>query len=902
MRTPLGAIKIEALKINFKVVYALVKRDLRRYFTNPTGYVFITLFIFLSAAAAFWSDRFFQNNLANLDQLNSFFPYLLLFFIPALTMGVWADEHKMGTDELLLTLPATDLEVVLGKYLSTLAIYSASLILSLSHVLVLFWLGSPDLGLMFGNYFGYWLIGAALITVGMFASLLTSNITIAFILGAIFCSLFVFIDWFGSVISSGFGDLLAPLGVRGHFGDFARGVVSLSGLLYFISLAGVMLYLNVILIGRRHWPQQADGFKMSVHQGLRAVALVIAVISFNVILSRGHIRLDVTAEGLHSLSPQTKKLLKELPENRPVFIQAYISKNVPQQYVQTRENLIGLLEEIDAIAGNKVEVVINDTEPFTEQAREAREKFGIQAREVPNMASARTSITPIFMGVAFTCGAEEQVIPFFDRGLPVEYELVRSIRVVARTKRKKIGVVNTEAKLFGGFDFQTMRSNPPWSVVEELKKQYEVVQISARDSIKEKVDGLLVALPSSLPQEEMDHLLAYIEKGVPTLLLIDPLVLIDVGLSPSEEAGANINPFMRSSAPRPKPKGNIEKFLSSLGIRWYKTQVVWDTYNPHPDLAHLAPEVVFVGHGNGNPDSFNQEHAASAGLQELVFLFPGHIAKATGTNYEFTPLVKSSFVSGITNYHQLVQRSFFGIQLVNRGFPHRPSSIDYILAAHIQSPNTASDSDSTDSVKKINVIAIADLDFISEEFFQIRRQAIGNLIFDNVNFILNCMDVLVGDDSFISLRNKRVKHRTLEKVEEQTRKFIEKRTKEEQQAEQEAQRALAEAQKRLNEKVAEIRQRPDLDETTKQIMARNVQEVENRKFEVLKANIEAQKKAKIQRSKENMEAQIRRIQNNIKTMAVVLPPVPVFVMGVLIFIRRQRREKEGAAAVRRLRS
>jgi ABC-2 type transport system permease protein len=152
------------------------------------------------------------------------------------------------------------------------------------------------------------------------------------------------------------------------------------------------------------------------------------------------------------------------------------------------------------------------------------------------------------------------------------------------------------------------------------------------------------------------------------------------------------------------------------------------------------------------------------------------------------------------------------------------------------------------------------------------------------------------------LRNRRVKHRTLTTVEARVRAFAEQRAAEEQQAEMDAQNALAQAQQRLDERVMEVRRREDLDEQTKSIMARNLQEAESRKFEAVKATIDAERNARIERSKEIMESQVRSIQSNIKTLAGLLPPIPVFAVGIGIFMRRRRREKEGAAAARRLRS
>ena len=901
-------------KVNFAIVRALARRDLRLYFSSPSGYVFITLFIFLSAAAAFWQDRFFLDNLANLDQLNQVFPVLLLLFIPALTMSVWSEERRLGTAELLFTLPATELEIVLGKYVATVGIYTASLVLSLSHVAVLFFLGSPDLGLMLGNYVGFWLVGAALAPVGMLASLLTANATVAFILGAVFCGGVIFVDSVVGQISVEAGRAVAPLGVFSPFWDFSRGVLTLSGLVMFVSVAGLFLYLNTLIAGRRHWPRDPDGFPMWAHQAVRVAAVAVALAAVNMLVARAAVRLDVTAERLSSVSGETRRLLDALPEDRPVFIQAFLSPVVPELFVQARSNLIRTLEEIDALAGPRVEVLIEDTEPFTDAAVRAREKFGIGPRQMRDVAGGRAEIVDVFLGVAFTSGAEQQVIPFFDRGLPTEYEVVRTIRVVAGAERQRVGVVDTMVKIFGGQNLASNQQLPQWSVVNELRKQYEVVEVNAEFPIPPDIDALLVALPSSMQTDQMAHVAEYIRQGRPAMVLVDPLPAVNPTLAPTEWVGEG-NPFTYPpGSARPGPRGDVRQWMLDLGVDWEPTRILWDGYNPHPELSHMPSEVVFLGAGNENPETFNPGVDVVRDLQELVFLYPGFLRPAAGPDadpeVEFEPLLRSGVVSGHTGYFSLVRQSFFGPS-INPNPVREQADEDFVVAARVRraGPTPAADDASaagepaSDWVTEgpLNLVVVADLDFISEQFFQIREVAPGNLNFDNVTFFLNAMDSLIEDDSFIGLRSRRARHRTLEQVEARTAEFIEQRTRDEQQAEAEAEQALTDAQNRLNERVAEVQNRTDIDAQAKQIMARNLEEVENRRLNVLSANIETEKETKIRASLERMETQVRRIQSTIKTFAILLPPVPVFALGVAIFVRRQRREREGAAAARRLR-
>src|SRR5580658_9658763 len=356
------------------VISAIFRRNVASYFSGVLGYLFIIAFVVAGGLLAF-RTQFFTNNVANLDQLSDGFPMLLLFLVPAVTMSAWSDEKKLGTDELLFTLPATDLEILIGKYLAVLAVYSIALAFSLTHLIVLSVIGSPDFGVAFTTYFGYWLAGAALLAAGMFGSVLTSSATVAFVLGVVMCAVPVFI---GSIAPS--SDLLRNLSVREQLHDFELGLIPLSGILYFVTLTVFMLYLNLVMVRRRHW-STGQRTSMGFQYVVRAVCLCLALICVDYIASHANARADLTHERVYSLSATTIDVIKKINPEHPVKIEAYVSTDVPREYAPVRKQLVGLLRQYAQIGGSAVDVHFIDVEPFSKEA-EAAKIQGINAEHV----------------------------------------------------------------------------------------------------------------------------------------------------------------------------------------------------------------------------------------------------------------------------------------------------------------------------------------------------------------------------------------------------------------------------------------------------------------------------------------------------------------------------------------
>ncbi len=953
----LAFLLFSALAKGKRATYAVLKRNFLGYFANPTGYVFLCLFVLLTSMAAFWPHDFFNSNLANLDQLNYWFPIIMLFFIPAITMSIWADEKRQGTDELLLTLPADDFDIVIGKYLSAASIYTVSLVFSqISTFLVLLFLskGQVDTGLFFANYLGYWFIGLAMLAIGMIASFLTSNLTVGFILGAIFNAPLAFASMSDVIIErKALAQAVKAFSIEEQFDNFGRGVVSIAPIAYFTLVLSFGLYLCMVLIGRRHWSGGKDGNIKFLHYLGRVLLLSVIVFSLSYFLGKNDLlRYDATEGQVSSLSQTTERVIRQLNPERPIVIDAYISADIPEQYAKTRYDLVTLLKEFQAIASSqrvKLQVQINENiEPSGEEALRARKQYGIVPEVVRVRERGAFKDQEVLLGAAVRSGLSKVVIPFFDSGVPVEYELVRSINTVAQPKRAKLGIVNTDANFMGGFSmagggFQQIPKQP---IVDELEKQYDVEAVDPSNPIStDQYDVLFVAQPSSLNPQQLNNLVDAVKMGVPTAIFEDPMPAVYQGIPGTGEPkqAQNNNPMFGGQAP-PEPKGDMQALWKVLGLdipirsgfTGINPDIVWQQYNPHPKLQYLTnanDEWLFIMDGSGEEtDYLSEDSRISAGLRELMFLYAGAIRKEEKRDdLKIIDLVKTRENSGRIGFQEIQTQMRSGsasaAQLqVSQG----PPTGEQVIAVYIEGVPAAADSAAADSTvtaevggpeaaggklaqpkqRPIKAVYVADMDYMHPFFSENRKRPEQfedlDLRVQNITFVLNIVDVLAGETNYPTIRSHEPQHITLSLFEDQAEVFrLEESEKQKnyqesfntalQEAEEENQKSVA----KFREKVERLQREGAQDVGKQQELIGLLQQLQvqtaamERKLAIRKEKMETERDAQIQESRRESEGKVLELQNFYKMLAIFLPPIPPLLVGAAVFVTRRVREREG---------
>jgi ABC-2 type transport system permease protein len=232
----------------------IFKRELRSYFSTPVAYVFIVIFLLLSGAFTFYLGNFYERGQADLQPFFTFHPWLYLFLVPAVSMRLWSEERKSGTIELLLTLPLTMWQAVVGKFLAAWAFIAIALVLTFPIWITVNYLGDPDNGVIVAGYIGSLLMAGAFLAIGSCLSAATRNQVVAFILTVVICFVLLLagfpmvLDFFRSWAPQGLVDAVAGLSFLTHFASIGKGVLDLRDIIYFVLMIGVWLYASAVVI------------------------------------------------------------------------------------------------------------------------------------------------------------------------------------------------------------------------------------------------------------------------------------------------------------------------------------------------------------------------------------------------------------------------------------------------------------------------------------------------------------------------------------------------------------------------------------------------------------------------------------------------------------------------------
>jgi ABC-2 type transport system permease protein len=273
----------------------------------------------------------------------------------------------------------------------------------------------------------------------------------------------------------------------------------------------------------------------------------------------------------------------------------------------------------------------------------------------------------------------------------------------------------------------------------------------------------------------MANLVDYVQKGKAALIFDDPFPWVfntgfGVANAPRQPkpspGGMGMMQFQQPQAPPKADGGKATSLLNVLEVAWDNGEIVWDKYNPHPEFAEVPPEFVFISPKNGVSSAFSSKSDITSGLQEMLAAFTGTIRPRSDSRTNFEPLLRTGTISGLLSWDEFTEPSFDMTRFTPtvRLADERKYFQDqggHVIAAHITSQKEP----------KVNVVYVADIDLISDWFFYERNRGESGLLLDNVTFVLNAVDVLADDTSYIDLRKRRPSHRTLQEVEKQNQEF-----------------------------------------------------------------------------------------------------------------------------------
>ena len=697
---------------------ALVRKDLKGYFDQPTGYILLIIFISVSSFLFFRTIEGSEE--ASLRALFTTMPWILAIFVAASTMRLVAEEQRDGTLEILLTQPIRAWSVLLAKFLAGLIFVGVGILATIGIPLALQAAGDLDEGAIIAQYVGALFLTAAFVSIGLFASSLTRNQIVSFILGLaiIIVLMLAGLPIITLTIPTQAAILIQSLSPLPHFAGVARGIIALRDVLYFVAIVLTFLSAAYLMIRSKSLSHRSSQYR-NLQLGVAGLVLISVLIGWfgNSI----PFRMDLTEKKLYTLSPATQNLLVNLDDL--VTIKLFASKDPSVQISLVSRDVSEFLDGIEAASEGNVRVlrrfpdVDDDAQLEAEQARVPPVQFS-------DRSEGELKVKVGWLGLGLTYGNNQEVIPFVNTLDGLEYQILSTIFRITEQDRKKVHfLLRMEDDQSGIAPFRTFRL--------QLTQIYDIREVpDTEDGLPDLAGVEILVVPghSQFPSRQMKATIdEYLADGGKALFLIDPV---------------NINPSNLTALPN---NFSLADYLTRYGVS-ARTDVVFDVKSSEilgfpTSVGGVVPLQYFYW-----PRIPTVENKISGGIQSAVLPWASSmeiVSPEPGIEVEVTPLLETTESAGLDDKFEDLGPNSPRLQDVTEA-----ELANHVMAVAItgircppSEPNCQKDPD-----KPFRMIVAADSDWINDNVI--------SRFPEHLPLVINWIDWLLQEDALATIRSK----------------------------------------------------------------------------------------------------------------------------------------------------
>ena len=792
-------------------MFTLFKKELASFFTSLIGYLTIIVFLVLTGLMlwVFKSDfNILDYGFASMEGLFVIGPFLYLFLIPAITMRMFSEEKKNGTMELLLTKPLSEMKLIWAKFLAGVVLVFISLLPTVVCYFSVFALGDPvgniDTGSVVGSYIGLLLLGAAFVAIGLFASSITNNQIVAFIIAALM-SAFMHLG-FEAIYHMGFlgnADLLVrSLGMSYHYDSISRGVVDSRDVIYFASVIAVFMMATRIVLQSRKWHGWRNKKDLRRSHWIELGAGVLIVIFVNVIGYYLFVRLDLTSEKRYTLSKSTKTLLKKVDE--PVLFRVYLEGEFPADFKRLQNETKEMLNQFRAYNKNIQYEFVNPNNFDDPQERQVfyqkLAQKGIQPTQI-QVSTGNGVTTQVLIPAADVMykGSETSIQllqsqKYVDQSQllnnsiqSLEYVLSNAIRALSRSMKPTVAFMRGHGELPLPNLSDIIGSLYEYYTLDTVRMDENINSLTTRtlnpkDSTYQfhnKYDLIIIAKPTRpFSDRDLYILDQYVMYGGKLLWLVDPLdadldSLAHAGQAVATRYPLNIEEMLFTYGARINPDLVMDircrPIPMTVGMVGDKPQIQFQPWLYFPEIVPLSSHPIVR-----NLDLIKTDFLSSIDLID--------------NDIEKTVLLTTSEFSRVKNAPSIYDLNEAKIEPDRRLFNRQNIPVAVLLEGRFKSMfRNRLTPDFTElpamGYREVGdstrMIVISDGDIIKNRFnyndgtgFPLGYDFYTEAMYANKELLLNCVDYLVGDDGAIASRSRDIKIRKLNVM-----KLKEERTK-----------------------------------------------------------------------------------------------------------------------------